>query len=191
MDALKRVRRIRRSAFTKILNELNELLDRGDGDRDLISVCFELLQEKMTELCNVCDCLFHESQDCYKAKRMSLLERREIVKVTGACFNCLKKGHSFRRCKSKVKCAWCGKKHVLLMCPEKGKNTFGGENTDYKGGACEEQNLASLSCVPKVHLRTLCVRIVNGNSECVVRALIDSGSQRSYLTLEVIKKKEL
>ena len=70
------------------------------------------------------ECIFckdcHESQDCGKAKKMSLKERRDIVKDSNSCFNCLRKGHIYKRCRTHVKCAWCDKKHVLLMCPVNG-----------------------------------------------------------------------
>ena len=50
MEAFKRVRTSHRSAFTRILNQLNELLQAEVRDEDEIVVTFELLQEKLTEL---------------------------------------------------------------------------------------------------------------------------------------------
>lgn len=153
-----------------------------------VPTAMELLTTQKTIECMFCKNNNHNSEECYKAKRMALSERREIVKETNSCFNCLKQGHSYKRCKSKIKCAWCYKRHVLLMCPSQGKSVNSGDKGDSKNDIRQEQNLASFTSVPEVYLQTLCVKLVNGNREYTIRVLFDSGSQRSYLTREAIDK---
>ena len=50
MGALKKLRTAHRTAFTKTLNELNTLLQAENSDKDVVSVTFEVLQQKMLEL---------------------------------------------------------------------------------------------------------------------------------------------
>jgi len=67
------------------------------------------------------ECIFckskHDSQNCETARKLTLDERKEIVKRENACFNCLKRGHVSQKCKIKTKCDWCSRRHVLVMCP--------------------------------------------------------------------------
>ena len=58
----------------------------------------------------------HGNASCDEAKHMSLSSRQAIAKEKRVCFACLKTGHNAIYCKSKNKCPWCGRKHVLLMC---------------------------------------------------------------------------
>ena len=144
------------------------------------------------------ECIFcknnnHASAECYKAKKLLLTERRAMVKDANCCFNCLKRGHSYKRCKVKLRCPWCGRKHVLLMCPEnstKGETTSSHTENSNASPKCktEEVSLASFVDMPYVHLQTLRLKVINGSKECTVRALIDSGSQRSYITNDRAKK---
>ncbi|XP_043463557.1 uncharacterized protein LOC122499334 [Leptopilina heterotoma] len=161
--------------------------NKDDSPHDVPTAMELLTTQKIIE-CMFCKNNNHNSKDCYKAKKMSLSERREIAKEANSCFNCLKQGHSYRRCKSKIKCAWCNRRHVLLMCPGQGKSVNSGDNGDSKNEVRQEQNLASFTGVPEVYLQTLCVKLVNGNRECTIRVLFDSGSQCSYLTREAIDK---
>ncbi|XP_024885287.1 uncharacterized protein LOC112463247 [Temnothorax curvispinosus] len=45
-------------------------------------------------------------------------------------------------------------------------------------------NLANVSSDPEVLMQTLCVKLRNENKEIIVRAIIDTGSQKSYITKE-------
>ncbi|XP_043484942.1 uncharacterized protein LOC122512885 [Leptopilina heterotoma] len=155
-----------------------------------VATAVELLtiQEKKILECIFCEKSDHDSQNCYKAKKLSLKERRVVVKELGNCFNCLKPGHNYKHCRSKVKCGWCCKKHVLLMCPGQVKYEGSESGAGAKIQINDINNFASLSSAPEIYLQTLCVKMVNGSRECVVRVLIDSGSQRSYLAQEVARK---
>lgn len=133
------------------------------------------------------ECLFcgekHSSIQCERARKLSFNERVEIVKKRNACFNCLRTGHNSRFCKLKQKCAWCGKRHVLLMCRE-----MSGENSEITNSTTElekresaESSLADLSLNTEVFLPTLRVRVHNGEKGRIVRAIVDTASHRSYI----------
>ncbi|KAF2890648.1 hypothetical protein ILUMI_15524 [Ignelater luminosus] len=141
-------------------------------------------------------CIFckeeHRSSRCGKAKQMPLEEKRGIVKERNCCFNCLIPGHNTQACKFNSKCQWCGKKHFILLCREilnKDKSlretTSGDLNKHNK-----EANLANASLIPEVCLQTIRVTLKNDNKERVVRAIMDSGSQRSYISKQVAEEME-
>ncbi|XP_015433580.1 PREDICTED: uncharacterized protein LOC107189534 [Dufourea novaeangliae] len=131
-------------------------------------------------------CIFcgndHARAECEKARKMSFSERQDVIKQKKACFNCLNMGHIYKRCRVPVKCAWCSKRHTLLMCPEMSKDKTPLEGSSgKKAETVSEQNLANSSCSPAVYLMTLRVKLKNGEIECNVRAIVDTGSQKSYI----------
>ncbi|XP_018378084.1 PREDICTED: uncharacterized protein LOC108770847 [Trachymyrmex cornetzi] len=141
------------------------------------------------------ECIFcsekHDSSSCIKAKTMSLEERQKIARNMNACFNCLKLGHSFRRCRYKESCPWCRRQHVLLMCRNISSNLKSKEPDEIRSeieDKVEGQNLASLSKEPEVFLQTLRVCLVNAGVKLQVRALINTGSHYSYISERVAKK---
>ena len=145
-----------------------------------------------TAYCIFCDRNDHESARCEQAKKMSLPQRQECVKKKFACFNCLNKGHSYKYCRVKVKCPWCSRRHVMLMCPNMLKE--GGENSEenvektiVQFGKC---NATSVQRDPEVFLQTLRVKLFNGPREITIRAVIDTGSQKSYVTKEAAARVE-
>ncbi|KAK2578820.1 hypothetical protein KPH14_011854 [Odynerus spinipes] len=123
----------------------------------------------------------HESANCEKAKGMSLTERRESVRKKHACFNCLKTGHGFKTCRVNLKCAWCKRRHVILMCPEMEKREMASKSIGTERSEC---SLANFCSDPQVFMQTLRVKLRNDHSEIVIRAIIDTGSQKSYITEE-------
>ncbi|XP_015435709.1 PREDICTED: uncharacterized protein LOC107191234 [Dufourea novaeangliae] len=131
-------------------------------------------------------CIFcgndHASAECEKARKMSFSERQDVTKQKKACFNCLNMGHIYKRCRVPVKCAWCSRRHTLLMCPEMSKDKTPLESSSGKKAetVCE-QNLANSSCSPSVYLMTLRVKLKNGEIERNVRVIVDTGSQKSYI----------
>lgn len=71
------------------------------------------------------ECVFcdeeHQNTDCGKARQMTLQEKQKVLKENNCCFICTKVGHSFKTCRVKLKCPWCSRKHVVIMCPEMSK----------------------------------------------------------------------
>lgn len=139
-------------------------------------------------------CIFcdgrHEASNCFKAQKLSLPERQRVLKDKGGCFRCFKKGHCVNRCKIAVRCLVCGKNHNVLMCsdvPSNGKKDSKG-SSDHKHKDQLKTTSLSSTTNRQVLLQTLIVNI-KGPRYCVsVRALIDSGSQRSYIRKEVMEK---
>ena len=136
-------------------------------------------------------CIFcgseHESAECDKARKMSFFERRKIIKDKNCCYNCLKYGHNCKNCRVNIRCAWCSKHHYILMCPEFSK----GENENKDCTPCdakEEKNLASFLRDPDVILQTIRVKLRNDVKESIVRAIIDTGSMKSYILKSAVER---
>ncbi|XP_015116576.1 uncharacterized protein LOC107040829 [Diachasma alloeum] len=153
------------------------------GEYKPIPTAADLLTTKdsTSAVCVFCD-ENHNSAACEKARRMTLAERTTIVKSKNACFNCLKINHSYKTCRFKENCGWCGRRHVLLMCRDKEVTSIPGDKSKVE---TKELNLANFSSDPEVFLQTLRVKITNGKKEQVVRAIsisiIDTGSHPSYV----------
>lgn len=65
------------------------------------------------------ECFFcqeeHYSDECKKYP--SLRERKD--KLTGRCFNCLRRGHNVHNCRANRKCYWCKETHHRALCPDR------------------------------------------------------------------------
>lgn len=120
-------------------------------------------------------CLFcgkpHSSNECRSAKRMPLEERLQKIREARSCFNCLKGNHFSNVCRTKVVCTECKGDHHHLLC-----RTVSNDKKPLR-----EINTASTYSSGFVHLQTLLIRMAHHNENFTVRALIDSGSERSYI----------
>lgn len=101
-------------------------------------------------------------------------EKRKIIKDKNACFVCFRSNHIAQKCKAVVKCHVCRRRHTVLMCPEVGNAWIDGSAKDIK-------DLSNITSQPEVYLQTLVIVLKNNNKERKVRALIDTGSMRSYI----------
>lgn len=146
--------------------------------------------------CDVTKCIFcdggHASDSCFKAQKFSIDQKKTVCKEKKVCFKCLKFGHLSIRCRSRVRCIVCGRAHVALMCPDVSVNKTISSNTgavipnrDKGTKDIAEQTLTNNSnCM--VFLQTLRVTAKSESGCREIRALIDTGSQRSYLLKSTI-----
>ncbi|XP_021964265.1 uncharacterized protein LOC110859612 [Folsomia candida] len=131
----------------------------------------------------------HPSQECFRAQKMTMEERRDKVRDSRSCYVCLKKGHGAKFCKSSLKCSHCQKKHYKLMCPElEKKSESHGDSSEFvqgMRGLTVQPSVTSYNQEGKVNLvlmKTLHVMIKGpGGRNREVRLLFDEGSQRSYV----------
>ncbi|XP_043466586.1 uncharacterized protein LOC122501306 [Leptopilina heterotoma] len=138
--------------------------------------------------CVFCDC-DHNSDKCDQARKMTLEERRTVVRRANRCFCCFKVGHRSKECRCFVKCAWCNRKHFVIMCPEfsgEKSSPISNKQSDDKS-IMKENVLLNRTKGPEVILQTLRVVIHNKGKKFVIRAFIDPGSTRSYATKDVLQ----
>ncbi|XP_050500674.1 uncharacterized protein LOC126880664 [Diabrotica virgifera virgifera] len=132
-------------------------------------------------------CIFcegqHDSINCFKAQKLSMEQKRRTLSEKKACFRCLKVRHSSKNCRARLNCILCCKSHVVLMCPDLPVNKIDTSTSSIsrsEENRTEDATLANLNNT-QVFLQTLRVNIRSAHGTKQVRALIDTGSQRTYI----------
>jgi len=146
-------------------------------------------------------CIFcnqnHWSDECSKYTTQNA--RKE--KLKGSCFKCLQKGHTAKDCQKQRICFHCGKSnHHRSLCsklfssnenkpPESGLQTISAQG-DVEKTKNEETKVA---CENQVLIQTATATVLNtpGNKSTPIRMILDSGSQRTYITEKLAKNLQL
>ena len=123
----------------------------------------------------------HWSDECTKFS--TLQARRE--KLKGYCFVCLRKGHVSRNCDKETTCAHCGRKrhHHRSLCPKLFTNSEESRH-ETELSSVEQASDGPKKMVTSVLMQTATavVRNVDKGSSSKIRLILDSGSQRTYIT---------
>ncbi|GFT00127.1 integrase catalytic domain-containing protein [Trichonephila clavipes] len=136
------------------------------------------------------NCIFcektHASENCCEAASMLYEVKKNVVIKRGVCYICLKKGHMSHSCRSDVKCIICNKRHYAVLCSKLPlRSSLETESASIENSTTASSSssnvLANQACTSEVLLQTLVVMLQNGNHKSLVRALIDTGSQKSYI----------
>ena len=127
--------------------------------------------------CVHCDRPGHYIATCFRFKKLSLQEKREAVKKYNLCFCCLKPGHNSATC-DKV-CSKCSKKHHYHMHEEKSDASKSTE--DKKTAAAGVVALSTFKDRGRASLGVLRVRVQSENREVMCWALVDSGSNTTFI----------
>ncbi|XP_017490770.1 PREDICTED: uncharacterized protein LOC108378971 isoform X1 [Rhagoletis zephyria] len=155
-------------------------------------------------MCKMCQSNEHRIHMCPKFLKMSVADRISFVKTNNSCFNCLSFGHSVSKCTSSYNCANCHSRHHTLLhnqtAPPKTatrENTSNpADNLPSTSRQAQLRNQASKgksNQVKKVQshhantskgvlLGTARVTIHYNGTNYAARALIDSGSECSFIT---------
>ncbi|GFS34452.1 integrase catalytic domain-containing protein [Trichonephila inaurata madagascariensis] len=143
------------------------------------------------------NCIFcektHASENCCEAASMLYDVKKNAVIKRGVCYICLKRGHMSHSCRSDVKCIICNKRHYAVLCSKlplrSGLETESASVENSTTASSSSSNvLANQACTSEVLLQTLVVVLQNGNHRSLVRALIDTGSQKSYILKSTAEK---
>ena len=151
---------------------------KGKNNNDLFtSSC---LHGQFSKDSKVRSCLFCNDSDHFASRCNSVtnvIARKNILRKQGRCFVCLETGHLMKNCQSKYSCKKCKKKHHISIC-DSNHNTTEVQHTNlvssFNGVLLQT---ASAECSDVSDLMTRQTRI-----------LFDSGSQRSYASLDLCKK---
>lgn len=131
----------------------------------------------------------HYSDQC---KNYTTLDARKN-QLKGVCYLCLKDGHMARKCRNKRNCVYCRKAHNRALCPK--RLTVSSTSKPSKSNNSNTSvNTLEVDCFLNKHhscLQTATAKLISNKTEIACRVLLDSGSQRSYLTAQAAKRLNL
>lgn len=128
--------------------------------------------------------------------------RKEALRRSGRCYVCLRKRHISRDCRSSGNCNKCRGRHHVTICPRTNTRSDAspptaspGPTQGGTGGASGSTqgltNTLYVDAQTPVLLQTARLRIYNLDdatsppTSIVIRAILDSGSQRTYVTSRI------
>ncbi|XP_055840650.1 uncharacterized protein LOC129908278 [Episyrphus balteatus] len=141
----------------------------------------------------------HQLFLCKSFSSLGCEARRDFARENKLCFNCFRTGHPSNKCRSFSRCKICNKRHHTLVHPKEGvKSTVPSEIESSKSGS----SLSSATSSPVVNchsldptrcfstlLPTAVVKVVDKQGvKHEVRVLLDTGSQVSFVTEEVVQR---
>ncbi|KFD64291.1 hypothetical protein M514_10104, partial [Trichuris suis] len=106
-----------------------------------------------------------------------------MLRSNRRCFVCFATGHIARECRASVSCPTCQGRHKALMCPRTSN-----DNREAEAIGHDQNHALTKAGKGGLLLQTLIARLVGAKARTVVRVLVDTGSQRSYLTRHVALK---
>ena len=125
-------------------------------------------------------------------------QRKRILRKAGRCFNCLRKHHLSRDCRSESKCQTCSGRHHTSICYKEGNSTSISRSTASDCTPQPKPDSTSTSVYTNVQAPVLLqtARAIVTNPDQLdrrkeVRFIFDGGSQRSYVTHDVRQQLEL
>ena len=151
-----------------------------------------LLTNKSTEgnlSCTYCG-QSHSSASCSTVTGVSA--RKKVLRKAGRCYICLRKNDLSRNCHSNRNC----KKHHISICPDDtatGNRTTTATSTDDQQDTGRPTTTLLTGVNTSVLLQTAQLRVLNSDSDSpvVARAILDGGSQRTYISCRLREKLSL
>ncbi|XP_055910537.1 uncharacterized protein LOC129944900 [Eupeodes corollae] len=129
----------------------------------------------------------HYLPQCPDFISMSVSSRRNFARDQRLCYNCLGTKHSSNRCRSKARCTSCNSRHHSLVHLDNPSTANAVDPT--QGSASVVSNHVQNGSRSSVILPTAVVKVydVSGKTH-LVRVLLDSGSQVSFVTDSLVKR---
>ena len=124
---------------------------------------------------------------CSKFKGLNAEERLKLVKEKACCINCLKPGHNAKDCRNQRICntGECKEKHSFLLhdaIKGKPKEKEATSSNTMNSNEAHQQKI----CLP-------CVEVIvsSGENRFVTKALVDTGSDRTYCKTSLAQSLQL
>ena len=128
----------------------------------------------------------HLLRTCPKFLKMNPDERFLKVKQNNLCINCLNDGHKLNTCQSNFSCLTCKQKHHTLLHREVSRSSpvdnYGGLSTTNADAQSTNGHSCFATASKHILLGTAIVNIVHRGGVYSARALIDSGSQATFIS---------
>jgi hypothetical protein len=158
-------------------------------------------------ICPICS-ESHRISNCREFANSDVEKRRKTIESMRLCFNCLGSNHSAKVCRVPIKCRVCKRKHHSLLHPKASEHDDVGVAEKATGSTNVHIATTSKSEVPKtaahfssgiMHSQVLLATAVvkaetNDGSLQLLRALLDQGSQGSFITesaVQLLKLKKI
>ena len=138
----------------------------------------------------------HPSSSCNAVTDVAA--RNEVLRKAGRCYVCLRKHHISRECRLNLSCRRCRGRHHVTICycrgPEQGTNAPtpqgspqepSNETPSGHGSVQRPTNALYTGAQTPILLQTAQLQLFNlnaGRPRTVARAIMDSGSQQTYIT---------
>ncbi|XP_059217550.1 uncharacterized protein LOC131994726 [Stomoxys calcitrans] len=168
-------------------------------------------QNKVSESnCKLCPNEVHVIRKCPKFLQMSVNQRLAEIKRLSLCLNCFSKSHSVRHCSSKFSCLKCNKRHNSLLHREQTPSTQGQPDTNAHTTSSSVTSPIPNSCTLQstnsgggliqtcfsshskgVLLGTAMVKICHNGLDYLARALVDSGSEGTFISEKLFNQLKL
>ncbi|XP_075170100.1 uncharacterized protein LOC142242401 [Haematobia irritans] len=161
-------------------------------------------QNKVEPNCPLCPKETHLLRKCPRFLKMSPSERLAEIKKDKLCTNCFSRVHSVKNCKSKYSCFKCNKKHNTLLHREESKlsDSPSGSNStpsQVPSSSIQSTNTSGEGVVHTcfstssrdVLLGTALVNISYNGLMICARALVDSGSQGTFISKKLFNSMRL
>lgn len=150
----------------------------------------------------------HMLHRCLQFRNLDINSRKQIISSNSLCYNCLRQGHSVLKCNSKTNCLICNKRHHSLLHPSS-NSMFNDVSTNH---FVHEEQLQPPTDPPRpsTSSNTALTSIQSRNGLCTktysilptalvqikdkfgqlqpARALLDSGSQSSFITESCVQR---
>ena len=149
--------------------------------------------------CNLCNG-DHTTSKCPELNGKSSTETLQIIKSKNLCFNCFSSSHPVRQCASKYSCRTCNRRHHTILHnavtkTEPSEVTPINESSSFPHDTIEVSSHIAQSQQPTfstVLLSTAIVKVSNQDgNEIVARALLDQGSQVTFVTEHLTQRLKL
>ncbi|XP_038106589.1 uncharacterized protein LOC119766222 [Culex quinquefasciatus] len=125
----------------------------------------------------------HLTFKCTAFSGLTVRQRMQEVKEKRVCFNCLRAGHSVKRCIRTSSCGKCQRRHHTLLHDFYQKSTTLQRPVPAVRQTQEPLSPAEVICNPTPMLQTAIVNLRDDNNRPVpCRILIDSGSQVNFIS---------
>ena len=116
-------------------------------------------------------------------------ERKRILRTTSRCFICLKRHHISRNCRSSIRCNKCRERHHTSICTSSGPRAESSNpNASHPNPSVNVSATLHVNSRTPILLQTAKAAVCDASRDepkLEVRAILDLGSQRSYVTTRV------
>ncbi|KAG0443974.1 hypothetical protein HPB47_014325 [Ixodes persulcatus] len=152
--------------------------------------------------CTLCTGIGHQLQDCNT--NMSSETKQNRLRAAMCCFRCGKVNHIARNCRTSTQlvCGTCSGRHITILCDiwrvpqDESRPSFTGVSelrTDENRGLPNNATTAPTTStgVSSVLLQTAKAWATGTTDSALVRVLLDTGSQRTFIKREVSERLRL